>query len=96
MVVIYRFQPWLPRQLFLTINSFSFPFVDWKPVVLRNPNERVERKQAAPKPQANPVAKADAEEEDFRIQTVGHDFKLALMKARQAKGWKQVCSFHSS
>jgi len=31
----------------------------------------------------------DNEVSDFKLPTVTHDFKLALMKARQAKGWQQ-------
>jgi len=31
----------------------------------------------------------DNEAADFKLPTVTHDFKLALQKARQAKGWQQ-------
>lgn len=31
----------------------------------------------------------DAEEDDFRVPEVGFEFKMALQKARQAKGWTQ-------
>jgi putative transcription factor len=32
----------------------------------------------------------DNEAPDFKHQTVTHDFKLAMQKARQAKGWTQA------
>lgn len=37
----------------------------------------------------NARALDDNEAADFKLPTVTHDFKLALMKARQAKGWQQ-------
>lgn len=35
------------------------------------------------------AAKLDAETGDFRVQKISTDFKVALMQARQAKGWNQ-------
>ncbi len=37
----------------------------------------------------SPCFQIDEEDADFRSATVSVDFKVALMKARQAKGWTQ-------
>ena len=77
------------------------PEIGWSKAPGSGQNKKHQNTQAALKGQLDSVAKEkrpgkatdwkiDEETENFRHAEVGHDFKMALMKARTAKGLKQA------